>query len=54
MVGGVQSVEGPEQVGAGMDLNRRTIYRRLWPYHYGGEPALSTATWDRQAFGPVR
>ncbi len=36
----VESGESPEAVAAGMGFNRRTIYRWLQAYQYGGEPAL--------------
>ena len=36
----VEKGESPEVVAAGMDINRRTIYRWLSAYHYGGEQAL--------------
>ena len=36
----VESGESPEFVAAGMGINRRTIYRWLSAYHYGGEGAL--------------
>jgi transposase len=32
--------ESPEQVAAGLGINRRTIYRWLAAFHYGGESAL--------------
>lgn len=36
----VEEGESPEVVAAGMGINRRTIYRWLSAYHYGGEQAL--------------
>ena len=36
----VEAGESPEFVAEGMGLNRRTIYRWLEAYHYGGEQAL--------------
>jgi len=36
----VEAGESPEQVAAGLGINRRTIYRWLSAYHYGGEEAL--------------
>lgn len=36
----VEAGESPEWVASGMGLNRRTIYRWLTAYHYGGEQAL--------------
>ena len=36
----VESGESPEFVAVGMGINRRTIYRWLSAYHYGGEQAL--------------
>ncbi len=36
----VENGESPEFVAAGMGINRRTIYRWLSAYHYGGEAAL--------------
>lgn len=37
----VEAGESPEAVVAGMGLNRRSIYRWLTAYHYGGEAALA-------------
>lgn len=37
----VEAGEGPEAVAAGLAINRRTIYRWLAAYHYGGEGALA-------------
>lgn len=37
----VESGESPEAVAAGLGINRRTIYRWLSAYHYGGEQALA-------------
>ena len=37
----VEAGESPEFVAAGLGLNRRTIYRWLAAYHYGGEAALA-------------
>ncbi len=42
--GAVKRVEGgesPEAVAVGLGINRRTIYRWLEAYHYGGESALA-------------
>ena len=36
----VHAGESPEYVAHGMGINRRTIYRWLSAYHYGGEQAL--------------
>jgi len=36
----VEEGESPEIVAAGLGINRRTIYRWLSAYHYGGEKAL--------------
>lgn len=36
----VEAGEGPEAVARGLGINRRTIYRWLSAYHYGGEEAL--------------
>lgn len=36
----VEAGESPELVATGMGINRRTIYRWLEAYHYGGEEAL--------------
>jgi transposase len=36
----VQAGESPEAVAAGLDINRRAIYRWLEAFHYGGEDAL--------------
>lgn len=36
----VEAGESPEFVGAGLGLNRRTIYRWLAAYHTGGADAL--------------
>jgi transposase len=36
----VESGESPEFVAAGLGINRRTIYRWLSAYHYGGDQAL--------------
>lgn len=36
----VESGESPELVAEGLGINRRTIYRWLSAYHYGGEEAL--------------
>lgn len=36
----VRSGESPEGVAAGIGINRRTIYRWLSAYHYGGKNAL--------------
>lgn len=37
----VAAGESPEAVAQGLGLNRRTIYRWLSAYHYGGEDALA-------------
>lgn len=37
----VEVGESPEVVAAGLGINRRTIYRWLQAYHYGGEGALA-------------
>jgi transposase len=37
----VEGGESPEDVAAGLGINRRTIYRWLASYHYGGEQALA-------------
>ena len=37
----VETGESPEFVASGMGINRRTIYRWLSDYHYGGEHALN-------------
>ncbi|MCC6853349.1 MAG: helix-turn-helix domain-containing protein, partial [Rubrivivax sp.] len=42
--GAVKRVEGgasPEAVAVGLGINRRTMYRWLEAYHYGGESALA-------------
>lgn len=36
----IEAGESPEAVASGMGLNRRTIYRWLESFHYGGEAAL--------------
>ena len=36
----VDAGESPEAVATGLGINRRTIYRWLQAYHYGGEEAL--------------
>ena len=36
----VESGESPEFVAAGLGINRRTIYRWIEAFHYGGEEAL--------------
>lgn len=36
----VEAGESPEAVASGLGINRRTIYRWLSAYHYGGMPAL--------------
>ena len=36
----VESGESPEEVANGLGINRRTIYRWLAAFHYGGENAL--------------
>ena len=36
----VESGESPEFVSAGLGINRRTIYRWIAAYHYGGEEGL--------------
>jgi len=36
----VESGESPELVAAGLGINRRTIYRWIEAFHYGGEAAL--------------
>ena len=36
----VEAGESPEFVASGLGINRRTIYRWLAAYHYGGEQAL--------------
>jgi transposase len=36
----VEAGESPEFVAAGLGINRRTIYRWLAAYHYGGEMAI--------------
>ena len=36
----VEAGESPEFVAAGLGINRRTIYRWIQAFHYGGEPAL--------------
>jgi transposase len=36
----VEAGESPEDVAAGLGINRRTIYRWLSAYHYGGDEAL--------------
>ena len=38
----VANGESPEIVASGMGINRRTIYRWLSTYHYGGEQALQS------------
>lgn len=40
-VGRINSGESPEEVAKGLGINRRTIYRWLSAYHYGGEDALN-------------
>jgi len=37
----IESGESAEQVAQGLGMNRRTIYRWLSAYHYGGEAALN-------------
>jgi transposase len=37
----VQAGESPEVVATGLGINRRTIYRWLSAYHYGGDDALA-------------
>lgn len=37
----VQAGESPEYVATGLGINRRTIYRWLSAYHYGGDKALA-------------
>jgi len=37
----VEAGESPEAVAAGLGINRRTIYRWLQAYHYGGAGALA-------------
>lgn len=37
----VESGESPEVVATGLGINRRTIYRWLEAFHYGGEQALA-------------
>lgn len=37
----VEAGESPEAVAQGLGLNRRTIYRWLSAYHYGGDAALA-------------
>lgn len=36
----VETGESPERVATGLGINRRTIYRWLAAYHYGGEEAI--------------
>jgi len=36
----VKSGESPEELAKGLGINRRTMYRWLSAYHYGGEDAL--------------
>lgn len=36
----VEARESPESVAAGLGINRRTIYRWIAAYHYGGEAGL--------------
>ena len=36
----VEAGESPEAVAAGLSINRRTIYRWIEAFHYGGEAAL--------------
>jgi transposase len=36
----IENGESPEAVAAGMGFNRRSVYRWLEAYHYGGEAAL--------------
>lgn len=36
----VETSESPESVAAGLGINRRTIYRWIAAYHYGGEAGL--------------
>ena len=36
----VESGKSPEAVAEGLGINRRTMYRWLSAYHYGGQPAL--------------
>jgi transposase len=36
----VETGESPEAVATGLGINRRTIYRWLEAYHYGGRDAL--------------
>ena len=38
----VEAGESPELVAKGLGINRRTIYRWLSAYHYGGEEALGS------------
>src|SRR5271157_3760089 len=37
----IEQGESPEAVAQGIGFNRRTIYRWLSNYHYGGEDALT-------------
>ena len=37
----IEQGESPEEVAQGLGFNRRTIYRWLEAYHYGGEEALN-------------
>jgi transposase len=37
----VEAGESPEGVAVGLGVNRRTIYRWLAAYHYGGDEALA-------------
>lgn len=37
----IEAGESPEAVATGLGINRRTIYRWLTAYHYGGEDALA-------------
>ena len=37
----VEAGESPEFVAAGLGINRRSIYRWLEAYHYGGAAALN-------------
>jgi len=40
----IDAGESPEDVAAGIGINRRTIYKWISAYHYGGEEGLSSGT----------
>ena len=42
----VEAGESPEFVAAGLGINRRTIYRWIEAFHYGGERDATRVTVD--------